>query len=116
MHKITVEEVYRRLSTNTDGLSREQVATRLKEYGSNVLSPPRSRWFIKTLQYLFGGFGSILFIASILVFIAWKPLGQPPALANLALAIVLAIVWVIQAFFSFFQGLLTYLASIYGPF
>lgn len=55
-------------------------------------------------MYLFGGFGSILFIASILVFIAWKPLGQPPQVANLALAIVLAIVWVIQAAFSFYQG------------
>ena len=53
----------------------------------------------------FGQFGSILFIASILVFIAWKPLGEPaPAPANLGLAIVLAIVWVIQAAFAFYQG------------
>lgn len=55
------------------------------------------------VTYLFGGFGSILFIACILVFIAWKPLGDPPAIANLALAIVLALVWVIQAAFSFWQ-------------
>jgi sodium/potassium-transporting ATPase subunit alpha len=68
------------------------------------MTPPPSRWFIKTLSYLFGGFGSILFVASVLVFVAWKPLGQPPAIANLALAIVLAIVWVIQATFAFYQG------------
>lgn len=44
-----------------------------------------------------------MFIAAILVFIAWRPLGQPPAPANLALAIVLVIVWIVQASFSFWQ-------------
>ena len=44
-------------------------------------------------------------MASILVFIAWKPLGEPnPAVANLALGIVLAIVFFAQALFSFAQG------------
>ena len=66
-------------------------------------SPPPSQWLRNTVGYLFGGFGSILFVASILVFIAWKPLGEPPAVANLALAIVLVIVWVAQASFSFWQ-------------
>ncbi|KAF2499010.1 calcium ATPase [Lophium mytilinum] len=103
-HIISTEEAARRLSTSTkNGLSNDQVARRLKEHGRNVLSAPPSRWLIKTLGYLFGGFGSILLTASILVFIAWKPLGQPPAIANLALGIVLAIVFVIQAAFSFFQ-------------
>lgn len=44
-----------------------------------------------------------MLVASILVFIAWKPLGQPPALANLALAIVLLAVFFIQAAFNFWQ-------------
>lgn len=45
-----------------------------------------------------------LFIASILVFISWKPLGEPdPQAANLGLAIVLAIVWAIQAGFNAWQ-------------
>jgi sodium/potassium-transporting ATPase subunit alpha len=56
------------------------------------------------MLYFFGGFGSVLFIAAILVFVSWKPLGQPPLLANLALGIVLVVVWLIQAAFSFFQG------------
>lgn len=56
------------------------------------------------MGYLFGGFGSILLIAAILVFIAWKPLGQPPAPANLALAIVLVVVFIAQAVFSMAQG------------
>jgi sodium/potassium-transporting ATPase subunit alpha len=74
-----------------------------KEVGPNKPSPPPSRWFRQTINYLFGGFGAILFVACILVFIAWKPLGDPPAVANLALAIVLAFVWVAQAAFSFWQ-------------
>ncbi|OAT01112.1 H+/K+-exchanging ATPase [Blastomyces dermatitidis ER-3] len=55
------------------------------------------------MAYVFGGFGLLLFIGCILVFIAWKPLGDPPALANLALAIVLASVFVIQAAFNAWQ-------------
>ena len=105
-HKISVAEIINRLSTSSiQGLTDDEVAARLKEHGRNVMSRPKSRWFIKTLQYLYGGFGSVLFVASILVFIAWKPLGQPPAIANLALAIVLAIVWIVQALFSFVQGM-----------
>lgn len=55
------------------------------------------------MGYFFGGFGVLLFIGCILVFIAWKPLGDPPALANLALAIVLGAVFLIQAGFNAWQ-------------
>lgn len=55
------------------------------------------------MGYFFKGFGSVLLIASILVFIAWKPLGNPPAEANLALAIVLLAVFFIQAGFNMWQ-------------
>jgi sodium/potassium-transporting ATPase subunit alpha len=104
-HKASIEELLKRFSSSQSaGLSAVEVLSKLKQYGRNVPSPPPSRWFQQTIGYLFGGFGSILFIASILVFIAWKPLGFPnPAVANLALGIVLAIVWVIQAAFSFWQ-------------
>jgi hypothetical protein len=54
------------------------------------------RW----VGYVFGGFGTLLFIASILCFIAWKPLGEPaPQASNLALAIVLLKVIIIQTAF-----------------
>ena len=104
-HTASVDELLARYSSSrAAGLSAAEAAQKLKTVGRNVPSPPPSQWFRKTIGYLFGGFGSILFIASILVFIAWKPLGEPePAIANLALAIVLAIVWVIQAAFSFWQ-------------
>jgi sodium/potassium-transporting ATPase subunit alpha len=73
------------------------------KYGRNVPTKPSSQWTRKIFGYLFGGFGSVLFVGAILVFIAWKPLGEPPAVANLALAIVLVGVWVIQAGFNAWQ-------------
>ncbi|KAF4554176.1 E1-E2 ATPase-like protein 6 [Elsinoe fawcettii] len=103
-HTVSVDDIYNRFSSSPQrGLSAEQATRKLKEVGPNMPSAPPSRWFRKTITYLFGGFGSILFIAGILVFIAWKPLGSPPAIANLALAIVLVLVWVIQAAFTFWQ-------------
>lgn len=45
----------------------------------------------------------MLIIASILTFISWKPLGDPPAEATLALAIVLLTVNAIQAVFNAYQ-------------
>lgn len=103
-HKASVNELFQRFSsTPGSGLTTFQALQQLKAVGQNVPSPPPSQWFRKTINYLFGGFGAILFIAAVLVFIAWKPLGDPPAIANLALAIVLVVVWIAQASFSFWQ-------------
>lgn len=105
-HIAAVEELVSRFgSSRGTGLTSTRAADLLKTIGPNVPSAPPSHWFRKTLTYLYGGFGSILFVAAMLVFIAWKPLGQPPAPANLALAIVLVLVWIIQAAFSFWQDL-----------
>ena len=106
-HIISPVELCTRLSTSLSfGLSSDAAIRKIKEYGPNVPSPPPSRWFRKLIAYFFGGFGLILLTASILVFVAWKPLGRPPAQANLALAIVLAVVFVAQAFFNFYQGII----------
>lgn len=59
--------------------------------------------FRTVFGYFFKGFGSILLVGAILVFVAWKPLGDPPAIANLALAIVLLAVFFIQAAFNAWQ-------------
>lgn len=103
-HTINPNEVYSRLSSSpSQGLSSEQVKRRLTEYGKNMPSPPPSHFFRKIFGYCFQGFGSTLLVGAILVFVAWKPLGQPPAQANLALAIVLVAVFVIQAAFNAWQ-------------
>ena len=93
LHTIPIEEVFEGFSSSpTSGLSLDKAMVSLRDVGLNKLTAPPSNWFKKTVTYLFGGFGSILFVAAIMVFVAWKPLGDPPALANLALAIVLVLV------------------------
>lgn len=129
-HTISPEEVAQRLNTSpTTGLSDDQAERRLKEYGKNAPSKPETHRFRQWFGYFFKGFGSILLAGAILVFVSWKPLGNPPAVANLvcfpldprrdrdvrfserytkltvskALAIVLAGVFFIQAAFTMFQ-------------
>ena len=103
-HTITPEELYSRLSTDPSrGLSDEQIKRRFAEHGKNVPSPPPTHHFKTIFGYFFRGFGSILLVGSILVFVCWKPLGEPPTQANLALAIVLLAVFIIQAAFNAWQ-------------
>jgi sodium/potassium-transporting ATPase subunit alpha len=103
-HILSIEELLRRFGTSSrQGLSTEQAMERLREYGRNVPTPPPSRILKKIFGYAFGGFGSILLVAAILVFVAWKPLGQPPLPANLALGIVLLVVFFVQFGFNAWQ-------------
>ena len=103
-HTVAIDQIYHRLSSSpTTGLSDEGVAAKVLEFGPNRPSKPPSRILSKLFWYFFGGFGSLLFVGCILVFVSWKPLGQPPAQANLALAIVLGIVFLIQATFNAWQ-------------
>ncbi|KAJ4003188.1 hypothetical protein NW752_011637 [Fusarium irregulare] len=103
-HTLPTIDVEKRLTTSiTDGLSSDQAKRRQGEYGRNAPSPAKTHWLRTIFLYFFGGFGSILLTGCILVFISWKPLGDPPAVANLALAIVLLAVFFIQALFNMFQ-------------
>jgi sodium/potassium-transporting ATPase subunit alpha len=103
-HTIAPNEIYTRLSTSPQqGLSTEQAKRRLTEYGKNTPSPPPTHYFQQIFGYFFKGFGSILLVGSVLVFVSWKPLGEPPSQANLALAIVLLAVFFIQAAFNAWQ-------------
>jgi hypothetical protein len=87
-HTLPTIDVEKRLTTSiTEGLSGDQVKRRQAEYGRNAPSPAKTHWFRTIFLYFFGGFGSILLIGCILVFISWKPLGDPPAVANLVCAI-----------------------------
>ena len=81
-------------------------------------------------KVVFQGFGSLLFGGAIICFVAWfvrplimrcetdgfirKPLGEPaPQASNLALAIVLLVVIVIQAIFNAWQGETLHYIPIY---
>jgi sodium/potassium-transporting ATPase subunit alpha len=103
-HTLSVEELQKRWQVDsTRGLSTDQVQRRLQRHGKNIMSPLPTRWFWTVFGYFFKGFGIVLLVGSILVFVAWQPLGQPPATANLALAIVLLAVFFIQAAFNAWQ-------------
>lgn len=103
-HTISAEDICERLQTSTHtGLSVAAVKEKAAQYGRNVPSPPPSQLGRKLFGYFFGGFGSILLLGAILVFISWKPLGSPPAPANLALAVVLVAVFLLQAAFNAWQ-------------
>lgn len=108
-HILSVDEVLQRLSTTDKlGLDKDQIERRRKQDGLNKVSKPPSQWARKLFQYTMGGFGGILIGAAILVFISWKPLGEPnPAVSVLALAIVLVIVWFLQAIFNAWQDFTT---------
>lgn len=104
-HTLSINDVQNRLSTSRQqGLSKEQVAMKQKEFGKNMPSQPPSDLLSRLFGYMFGGFGSVLLIGGILVTITYKPLGEPnPEVSNLALAIVLYAVFVIQALFNGWQ-------------
>lgn len=53
------------------------VARRLALNGQNLLKPKQQNKLWVCIKYLFSGFGLLLWPASLMCFLAWKPLGDP---------------------------------------
>jgi sodium/potassium-transporting ATPase subunit alpha len=103
-HKLDAEELCGQLNVfSKQGLSSSMADTRLKREGRNVIPKARVNYLKKILRYVFGGFCSVLWIGVIVFFLCWKPLSDPPAISNMALAILVIIVILLQAAFSAFQ-------------
>lgn len=103
-HKLSSDGVCQFLNVDSnEGLSHSAAATRLKRDGHNILPKPKTNHAKRIAQYVFGGFCSVLWIGSIIFFICWKPLSNPPDVQNLALAVLIIIVIFLQAGFSAFQ-------------
>ena len=103
-HTLELAAVARKFGTDIEhGLTSEQFADNLKLYGANVQSAPPSGLIRRIFTNFFGGFGSLLLIGGVLCILSWKPLGDPPALSNLVLGVVLFIVFFAQAAFNFIQ-------------
>ncbi|KAI0746984.1 calcium ATPase transmembrane domain M-containing protein [Daedaleopsis nitida] len=100
VHRITVDEVYTRFSTSPAvGLETNAVQRRFKD-GKNVISSPPTQYWKKALNYVFGGFNFLMWIAFIVTILSYEPLGEPnPAAFNLGVAVLLLLVIVISATF-----------------
>ncbi|KAG1894549.1 uncharacterized protein F5891DRAFT_1195114 [Suillus fuscotomentosus] len=97
-HLLSVDEVYTRYSSHpTVGLELAAVRRRERD-GKNVISPPPTVYWKKTLNYVFGGFNFLMWIAFILTILSYKPLG-PPLPFVLGVAVLLILVIIISAAF-----------------
>jgi len=107
-HKISVEELYKRYSTDLNrGLTSAKAKSNLERDGPNALTPPpKTPEWVKFLQCLFGGFALLLWTGAVLCFVAYTiqalTLEEPPD-DNLYLGIVLTTVVVITGVFSYYQ-------------
>merc|ERR1712142_451623 len=108
VHRVSVDELCKRFNSNVgEGLTDDQVAKGIREYGLNQLTPPPTtpEW-IKFCQNLFSGFACLLWLGAILCFIAYSiqasAYEEPPD-DNLYLGIVLAAVVTVTGIFSYYQ-------------
>lgn len=76
VHKLGIPEVYARYRSHpTLGLETPAVERLRKTGNLNRLSPPKSNFAFKLFGYVFGGFNSLMWVAMILSFISYQPLG-----------------------------------------
>ncbi|KAL7852794.1 hypothetical protein SRHO_G00185790 [Serrasalmus rhombeus] len=107
-HKLTVDELQRKYGTDpVRGLSSSRAKEILDRDGPNALTPPPTtpEW-VKFCRQLFGGFCTLLWIGSLLCFIAFTvqvTTESDPTNDNLYLGIVLASVVLITGCFSYYQ-------------
>lgn len=102
-HMITLEELCLKFETSLDtGLSSEIAAQKLKQYGLNKLTEQKTKpWYCVFLGMLTGFFALLLWAGSALCLIAYGLSQSDPS--NLYLGIVLAVVNLLSAAFSFYQ-------------
>ena len=74
VHNIPVDLVYQRFSTSpTLGLETPAVNRLTQTFGKNVISPPKTQYWKKVLNYIFGGFNFLMWIAFIVTIVSSSP-------------------------------------------
>merc|ERR1712123_260435 len=108
VHRVPVEELCKRFSTNIEnGLTADQAKKGNELHGPNALTPPPTtpEW-VKFCQNLFSGFACLLWVGAALCFLAYgiqaSTYEEPPD-DNLYLGIVLTAVVVVTGIFSYYQ-------------
>lgn len=103
-HSITPDVLCQEFNVDQrTGLNSHAAAQRLQRDGKNVIAHHRENYLKKIFFYVFGGFCSVLWVGVVIFFICWRPLSNPPSPTNLAMAVLILIVIVLQASFSAFQ-------------
>jgi sodium/potassium-transporting ATPase subunit alpha len=70
VHTVPVDVVYHRFSTSpTLGLESPAVERLTKTFGKNVISPPKTIYWKKGLNYVFGGFNFLMWVAFIVTIV-----------------------------------------------
>ena len=100
-HLQPLEELYSIYQTNPKtGLNANAVMRKAAEHGLNKITPPPTNYLLKFLNYVFGGFNALLWIAAILSFISYEPLGAPnPSPLSLGVGVFLLIIISASTFF-----------------
>ncbi|KAH9273379.1 hypothetical protein BASA83_004381 [Batrachochytrium salamandrivorans] len=100
VHLLRIEDVFTKYSTHPR-LGLDNAAVKRKAaHGRNVISPAPTHYWKQILLYVFGGFNFLLWVACIVSFISWKPLGEPnPQIINLGVAVLLLVIIFISAGF-----------------
>merc|ERR1712123_19257 len=108
VHRVPVEELCKRFSTNIEnGLTADQAKKGNELHGPNALTPPPTtpEW-VKFCQNLFSGFACLLWLGAILCFLAYgiqaSAYEEPPD-DNLYLGVVLTAVVTVTGVFSYYQ-------------
>ena len=100
-HKITLEDLYKRLDTTAQGLSSEDASKRHQTYGFNVLEEKEKQSLIVMFaKHLVNFFALLLWTGAVLAFISEY---LAPGEGNLYIGIALAGVVVLNAVFTFIQ-------------
>ena len=103
-HKFSSEKLCHLFDTSFQhGLTSDKAQMLLLKHGKNEMKKPSTHVMAKLFKYCFSGFCWLLWIGSLICFIAWKPIGDPPDVTNLGLAILLLLVIGLQAVFEAFQ-------------
>ncbi|KAJ6535770.1 calcium ATPase transmembrane domain M-containing protein [Mycena capillaripes] len=99
-HIVDISELWTRYSSHPIlGLDPETVERKAPD-GKNVISPPRTQYWKKVLNYIFGGFNFLMWIAFVVTILSYQPLGGAnPAVFNLGVAVLLLLVIAISSTF-----------------
>jgi len=100
IHLAPTNDVFTRFGTSpTLGLEIAAVQRRSLD-GKNTISKPPTKYWQKVLNYVFGGFNFLMWIAFIVTILSYEPLGgASPVALNLGVAILLLLVIIVSSTF-----------------